>query len=416
MDPDGDSDGCYDDTAEEDMAEVVDLDAAEGEYAIDDLGEADSEDFDREDEEGEEEAQGMDGPPEEDVEDDADFVYEKHTASVFCCDLEPTKSALAVTGGEDDKAYVWKIGDGQPVLECSGHKDSVTCVGFSYDGSLVVSGDMSGLIKVWKVDTQEEIWSFECSDLEWLSWHHSSLVLLGGTSEGQIWMWKVPSGECKTMQGHGCQTTCGKIFPDGKKCCAGYEDGTVKIWDLKDTTAIHTIKDSTGHSSGVTSVDCHRNNIVVLTGSVDGTAKVFNGNNAKVLATFSAGAVKPEIGDSNSVEAVGLCQSQSLAAVGSLNGILGVWDIPTQKQRHCCQLEAGIVRLRWDPSGTPTIFTAGLDGQVQLWDARSGQSVASWTGHRGEILDVAISNDGNTILTASGDTSCRVFSLQRPER
>ena len=43
---------------------------------------------------------------------------------MFCCDLEPTKSALAVTGGEDDKAYVWKIGDGQPVLECSGKSQS----------------------------------------------------------------------------------------------------------------------------------------------------------------------------------------------------------------------------------------------------------------------------------------------------
>ena len=30
MDPDGDSDGCYDDTAQEDMAEVIDLDEAEG--------------------------------------------------------------------------------------------------------------------------------------------------------------------------------------------------------------------------------------------------------------------------------------------------------------------------------------------------------------------------------------------------
>ena len=48
----------------------------------------------------------------------------------------------------------------------AGHKDSVTCVGFSHDGALVVTGDMSGLIKVWSIETQEEVWSFECSDLE----------------------------------------------------------------------------------------------------------------------------------------------------------------------------------------------------------------------------------------------------------
>ena len=31
---------------------------------------------------------------------------------------------------------------------------------------MVASGDMSGLIKVWKVETKEEIWSFEVGDLE----------------------------------------------------------------------------------------------------------------------------------------------------------------------------------------------------------------------------------------------------------
>lgn len=48
----------------------------------------------------------------------------------------------------------------------TGHKDSVTCAVFSHDSSLVATGDMSGLIKAWKVETKEEIWSFEVGDLE----------------------------------------------------------------------------------------------------------------------------------------------------------------------------------------------------------------------------------------------------------
>lgn len=47
-----------------------------------------------------------------------------------------------------------------------GHKDSVTCALFSHDSTLVATGDMSGLIKVWKLETKEEIWSFEVGDLE----------------------------------------------------------------------------------------------------------------------------------------------------------------------------------------------------------------------------------------------------------
>lgn len=47
-----------------------------------------------------------------------------------------------------------------------GHKDSVTCAGFSHDSVFVATGDMSGLIKVWRVDAKEEVWSFEVGDLE----------------------------------------------------------------------------------------------------------------------------------------------------------------------------------------------------------------------------------------------------------
>ena len=49
---------------------------------------------------------------------------------------------------------------------CAGHKDSVTCTAFSHDSKLVATGDMSGLITVWDVATQKEVWNFETTDLE----------------------------------------------------------------------------------------------------------------------------------------------------------------------------------------------------------------------------------------------------------
>lgn len=129
-----------------------------------------------------------------------------------------------------------------------GHKDSVTCAGFSHDSVFVATGDMSGLIKVWRVDAKEEVWSFEVGDLEvsggtpgavgssparkwgdstsvtlpvplsaqWMEWHPQAHVLLAGTADGNTWMWKIPSGDCKTFQGPACPATCGRILPDGE--------------------------------------------------------------------------------------------------------------------------------------------------------------------------------------------------------
>lgn len=70
-----------------------------------------------------------------------------------------------MSGGEDDKAYVWNILDGEVLFECGNHNDSVTCALFSHDGAYVATGDMNGLIQVWKVATQAQVWSFEMGDL-----------------------------------------------------------------------------------------------------------------------------------------------------------------------------------------------------------------------------------------------------------
>lgn len=79
--------------------------------------------------------------------------------------MEPKEGKLVVSGGEDDKAYVWNITDGEILFECGNHNDSVTCALFSHDGTYVATGDMSGLIQVWKVATKAVVWSFEMGDL-----------------------------------------------------------------------------------------------------------------------------------------------------------------------------------------------------------------------------------------------------------
>jgi len=52
--------------------------------------------------------------------------------------------------------------------------------------------------------------------VQWMEWHPQAHVLLAGTADGNSWMWKIPSGDCKTFQGPACPATCGKILPDGE--------------------------------------------------------------------------------------------------------------------------------------------------------------------------------------------------------
>ncbi|XP_008323192.1 angio-associated migratory cell protein [Cynoglossus semilaevis] len=403
---------------DEEIIEVIDLNEAEPgpDDLADDLEDVDFEDAANADDEGWETEDEMEAEAEQD---DSELTFSKHTGSVFCVSLDPATNSLAVTGGEDDKAYVWRVSDGEVLLECTGHKDSVTCAVFSHDSSLVASGDMSGLIKVWKVETKEEIWSFEVGDLEWLEWHPCAPVLLAGTDDGNVWMWKIPSGDCKTFESPACQATSGKVLPDGKRAVVGYEDGTVRVWDLKQASAIHVIKGQDGHKGALTSLSCTQDGSLVLTGSVDGSAKLINTSTGKVVGAFSAEVNKASMSadqnDANCVESVGFCNVLPLIAVAYLDGTLAIYDLSTQALRHRCQHEAGIVHLQWEES-SPVVATCCLDGALRLWDARTGNMVSEYRGHMAEILDFTTNREGSLAVTASGDYQVKVFCLQRPDR
>ncbi|XP_061841235.1 angio-associated migratory cell protein [Nerophis lumbriciformis] len=402
---------------DEEIIEVIDLDDIEA--SPDDLAD-DLEDVDFEEASIADDDQGWETEDEMEADqDDSEMTFSKHSGSVFCVSLDPATNSLAVTGGEDDKAYVWRVSDGEVLFECTGHKDSVTCAVFSHDSSLVASGDMSGMIKVWKVETKEEVWSFEVGDLEWLEWHPCAPVLLAGTDGGNMWMWKIPSGDCKTFQSSACQATSGKVLPDGKRAVVGYEDGTVRLWDLKQGNAIHVIKGQDGHKGALTCLACNKDGSLVLTGSVDGFAKLINTVTGKVVGVFSleGGKAKGARGEeeSNSVESVGFCNILPLVAVAYLDGTLGIYDLPTQVLRHRCHHETGIVHLQWEESSS-VVSTSSLDGALRQWDARSGNMVSEYRGHAAEILDFTMNREATLAITASGDNQAKVFCLQRPDR
>ncbi|KAK7893289.1 hypothetical protein WMY93_022441 [Mugilogobius chulae] len=402
---------------DEEIVEVIDLD--ETEPGPEDLADVlDDVDFEEDPGNADDEGWETDNEMEAD-QDDSELTFSSHKGSVFCVSLDPATNTMAVTGGEDDKAYVWRVSDGEVLFECTGHKDSVTCALFSHDSSLVATGDMSGMIKVWKVETKEEIWSFEVGDLEWLEWHPCAPVLLAGTDDGNMWMWKVPAGDCKTFQSAACQATSGKVLPDGKRAVVGYEDGSVRVWDLKQGNAVHVIKGQDGHQGALTCLACNKDGSLVLTGSVDGGAKLINTITGKVLGAFTVDGIakgsKDGEEETNSVESVGFCNILPLIAVAYLDGTLAIYDLSTQILRHRCQDEAGIVHLQWEESSS-VVSTCSLDGALRLWDGRSGNMVSEYRGHTAEILDFTINREGTMAVTASGDNQAKVFCLQRPDR
>lgn len=364
----------------------------------------------------------------EEIEDDAQkrndaiCIFSKHSGPVFCGSLSKDEK-LAATGGEDDKAFVWDTVSGDIIFECTGHKDSVTFADFNHDDSYLATGDMSGIIQVWKMSDKSIVWNYDMGDMSWMQWHSAASVLLAGSVQGEIYMWKVPDGDCKILPGSGSGVETATLLPDGKRLAVGYEDGAIRIVDLKSNSVLFTIAQNFGHTKTVIALDCYIDNNLIISAAVDGKTIISSSQTGKVLSVLqdlqqNGNANEAEDPDAmeenkgNWVEAVAFHKDpeHQIAATGTMNGEIFIWDVAKKIIRHTIQQESGISKLIWK-EGTPMLFAASLDGILRCFDGRSGVCVNLFISHTADILDLCVSRNGKKVLTSSDDSTARIFEI-----
>ncbi|XP_066913254.1 angio-associated migratory cell protein-like [Clytia hemisphaerica] len=339
------------------------------------------------------------------IPDDSKMIFQKHDGSIFCIAVSPQNNDLMVSGGEDDKGVLLKMSTDEELFELKNHKDSVVCCGFNSDGKYVMTADMSGTIIVRNVEDGKMVWDFDCGDLEWCKWHSKANVIFGGTADGDIYMWKIPSGDCKIFQTHGSKSTCSILSASGKELFAGYEDGSVKMWDLKAGTAV--FQDGGDQEDPVICVTGQSNGKVFACGTNSGLIRLYNetGKSLTILNDISNSNEDEE----KSIEGL-VFQDEHYLASCSLNGKVCIWDTQTQRIRHEFKDTSGVSHIVW-LNKSNNILAVGLDGVLKLWSLSSGSIEKELQGHRGHVLDVQVFDNEKFVLTAGDDETCRVFEL-----
>jgi WD40 repeat protein len=68
----------------------------------------------------------------------------------------------------------------------------------------------------------------------------------------------------------------------------GYEDGSIRIYDMKTGSRLHDIPQGQAHTGAISVMDCHPDNNLLITGSVDGRAVLLKTQTGKVSISLSA--------------------------------------------------------------------------------------------------------------------------------
>ncbi|KAI5664919.1 hypothetical protein M9H77_24242 [Catharanthus roseus] len=89
---------------------------------------------------------------------------------------------------------------------------------------------------------------------------------------------------------------------------------------------------------------------------------------------------------------------------------LVVWDLQHSSPRSTCEHEEGVTCLSWLGSSR-YLATGSVDGKVRLWDSLSGDCVRTFSGHHNAIQSLAVSANGDFLVSVSLDTTARVFEI-----
>jgi WD40 repeat protein len=70
--------------------------------------------------------------------------------------------------------------------------------------------------------------------------------------------------------------------------------------------------------------------------------------------------------------------------------------------------ESSVVSAAFSPDGS-RIVTASSDTTARIWDVTTGKEIAVLRGHEGSVVSAAFTPDGSRIVTASDDKTARIW-------
>ncbi|MFI7702138.1 AAA family ATPase [Nonomuraea sp. NPDC049480] len=293
------------------------------------------------------------------------------------------------------------------------HSEKVVELMFSPDGSMIVTADNDGVVRLWDTASRRQLGApIVHPDQNCVVDFHAALSADGKVLATGCFMsvqfWDVPT---RRPMGHpldiGAQVWAMAFSPDGKTLAIGGYEAIVQLWDV---AGRHQIGDTIGrpeHLSGRRSV-----NAVAFTPDGERLITAGSDDTARLWDTATQRQIgKAFTGHTNDIHDISLSPDGTTLATAAMDGTARLWSLATHEQIGGAMRVPGDARefddLAFSPDGT-RIAAAKGDGYTRLWDVASRRPVGPALPDRRLFVEkVAYSPDGR--LLATSDSSGNVW-------
>jgi tetratricopeptide (TPR) repeat protein len=285
----------------------------------------------------------------------------------------------------------------------TGHSHYVSSLAFTPDGLTLVSGSWDKTVKLWQMNTRQEI--------QTLTGHSEDLRCVVVSPDGQtiascgedkvIKLWQLSTGqEIRTLMGSSSWVFCVVISPDGQILVSGSNDGTIKIWQLSTGKELRTLR---GQLGSVFYLAISPDGQTLVSSSSSKTIKIWQLSTGKELRSLTS--------HSANARALAITPDGQTLVSGSEDNTIKIWQLNTGQELRTLTAHSGNVRaLAISPDGQ-TLVSGGNDGIIKIWQLSTGQELRTITEHSGHVNCLAISPDGQTLVSGSADKTIKIWRV-----
>lgn len=377
-----------------------------------------------------------------------------HKAASYCILYDRTGMRI-ITGSDDCLVKVWSSKTGLLLATFRGHEGQVTDLAINAESTLLASSDTKGAIRVWSLATGAQVttllWHRPGAEIDTIQFSPAEdsgrryLISTAKDCTVRCFRWWVddsdPSaiphfgeardwnkynisfdtrssvqdpGKCRCRGECKCAVVCSDFSPGGVLFVTGATDAWLKVYLLDGFSKPRLCMQDNSHDETIECVKFDHTGTRILTGSKDGTARIWYHRPHWRLHSVVLKAVEGPNGTGKRVDlsfGCWTCDDSMVVCSLASDHSLNVWSTETHSLKHVLSRhEHMIISVINSPTDPTVVLSAAIDGRALLWDIVEGlcmrEFVMTYTldgsNQALDILDCQFAPDGRSFATVDG--------------
>ena len=281
----------------------------------------------------------------------------------------------------------------------SGHSKRILDAAFSDQGEFLTSSSQDMTIRLWNVESGEEVHAFQMTSVDMADIDISISRNLLATAEA---IWDLESlQEIHVLERGLIYPGFVAFSPDGSTLALGLFDQQITLWDVTSGQPVYTLE---GQEENRTKrMDFSPDGALLAVGVIDGTVRLLDaarGNIVKIL----------KYSGETDIHDLAFSPDGSYLATGGRVPAVILWDVTSGEVARTFRLTDNAISMDFSPDGTILATTGGYEHEVRLWDVESGNLLHSLP-HNDQLSSVVFSPDGRLLAVGCFDSNIYLWEI-----